>query len=90
MKTSIFPPTTSNNSTELYIAGSATYAHNQNSVSNTWVIVHNLGKFPSVTVVDSGGTVVTGNVVYDSNNQITLTFFANGNLVAFSGKAYLN
>ena len=80
----------SNNSTELYITGGATYTHNQNSVSDTWVIVHNLGKFPSVTVVDSGGTVVTGNVVYDSNNQITLTFFANGNLVAFSGKAYLN
>jgi hypothetical protein len=89
MKTSIFPE--HHASTQLSITGSAvTYTHNQGSVSNTWVIVHDLGRFPSVTVVDSGGTVVTGNIVYDSNNQITLTFFANGSLVAFSGKAYLN
>jgi hypothetical protein len=88
MKTSIFPE--HHASTQLSITGNITYTHTQGSVSNTWVIVHNLGRFPSVTVVDSGGTVVTGNVVYDSNNQITLTFFANGSLVAFSGKAYLN
>ena len=76
--------------TQLSVTGNITYTHNQGSVSDTWIITHNLGRFPSVTVVDSGGTIVTGNAVYDSNNQITLTFFANGNLVAFSGKAYLN
>jgi hypothetical protein len=89
MKVSIFPAQHTN--TELSVTGSAvTYIHNQSSVSNTWVIAHDLGRFPSVTVVDSGGTVVTGNIVYDSNNQITLTFFAKGSLVAFSGKAYIN
>ena len=62
-----------------------TFVFSQNTPSNTWVIVHGLGKFPSVTVVDSGNTVVVGNVSYDSPNQVTITFEA-----TFSGKAYLN
>jgi len=62
-----------------------TYVHNQGASSNTWVIVHGLNKFPSVTVVDSGNTVVVGSVAYDSPNQVTITFEA-----SFSGKAYLN
>ena len=49
------------------------------------MIVHGLGKFPSVTVVDSANSVVVGNVAYDSPNQVTVTFEA-----SFSGKAYLN
>jgi len=61
------------------------YTHTQIASSATWVIVHNLNKYPSVSVVDSGGTVVVGGIVYDSINQVTLTFSA-----AFSGKAYLN
>lgn len=49
-----------------------------------WVITHSLGGFPSVTVVDSAGTAVFGEVKYDSTTQITITFSA-----AFSGFAYL-
>ena len=62
-----------------------TFVFNQNTASNTWVIVHGLGKFPSVTVVDSANSVVVGSVAYDSPNQVTITFEA-----SFSGKAYLN
>ena len=62
-----------------------TYVHRQDTASSTWVIVHGLGKFPSVTVVDSGNSVVVGTVTYDSPNQVTITFEA-----SFSGKAYLN
>lgn len=51
----------------------------------TWVILHNLGKFPSVSVVDSAGSLVEGDVVHDNVNQVTLHFGA-----AFSGVAYLN
>jgi hypothetical protein len=65
--------------------GQNTYIFTQSSAAATWVISHNLDKFPSVTVVDSAGTVVVGNVQYNDNNQLTLTF--NG---GFSGKAYLN
>lgn len=62
------------------------YVHNQNVPEPVWVITHNLAvQAINVTVVDSAGTVVQGDVVYDSPNQITLTFSS-----AFSGKAYLS
>ena len=53
--------------------------------SDTWVITHNLGKNPSVTVVDSANTVVIGNIEYLSDNELVITFAG-----AFSGSAYLN
>ena len=56
----------------------------QGSASATWVITHTLGGRPSVTIVDSADTHVFGEVQYNSNTQITVTFSA-----AFSGKAYL-
>jgi hypothetical protein len=72
------------------IIGDITYTHNQSTTSNTWTITHNLHRFPSVTVVDSGGTIVLGTVVYNSNKQLTITFFQGGSALAFQGKAYLN
>lgn len=63
----------------------ASYVFTQGTPSTTWTIVHNLGVFPSVTVVDSAGSVQIGDVLYVSANEITLTFSA-----AFAGKAYLN
>ena len=72
------------------IIGDITFTHNQNSTSNTWVITHNLNRFPSVTVVDSGNSIVIGTVVYNSNKQLTITFFSRGSALAFQGKAYLN
>lgn len=66
-------------------AGIASYVHVQNEASNEWSIAHNLGKYPSVTVVDSAGSVVYGDVVYDSDHRLTVRFTS-----AFSGKAYLN
>lgn len=61
------------------------YIHTQTVPSATWVVVHNLGKYPSVSVVDSAGSNVEGYVTYDSDDQVTLTFIG-----AFSGVAYLN
>ena len=72
------------------IIGDITYTHNQSSTSDTWVITHNLHRFPSVTVVDSADTIVQGTVVYNSNKQLTITFFQSGSALAFQGKAYLN
>ena len=63
----------------------STYIHNQTTASATWTITHNLEKYPSVTVVDSAGSVVIGDVQYISKNQIVLTFQG-----SFSGTAYLN
>ena len=61
------------------------YEHTQSASATVWVVTHNLEKNPSVTVVDSAGTVVVGQVDYDSLNQVTLTFKN-----TFSGKAYFN
>lgn len=63
----------------------ASYVHDQGVAVDTWVITHNLGRFPSVVTVDSSGDEVEGAIRYDSVNQITITFSA-----AFGGKAYLN
>jgi len=65
--------------------GAPTFVFDQVAASTTWNIPHNLGKFPSITVIDTGDTVVTGEYTYIDNNNVTLTFSA-----AFAGKAYLN
>ena len=65
--------------------GVPTFVFTQNATATTWNIQHNLGKFPSITVIDTGNTVVTGEYNYTSNTNVILTFSA-----AFAGKAYLN
>jgi hypothetical protein len=60
------------------------YVHTQEGASAEWVIHHNLGGHPSVTIVDSANTAVFGEVQYDSNTQVTILF-----TVPFSGLAYL-
>jgi hypothetical protein len=62
-----------------------TFIFTQNTPSTTWNITHNLGKFPSITVIDTGNTVVVGEYNYTSNTNVILTFSA-----TFAGKAYLN
>jgi hypothetical protein len=61
------------------------YIHTQSSASNTWTITHNLKKYPSVTIVDSGNNSVVGEIEYTSLDVVTLRFNA-----SFSGKAYFN
>lgn len=61
------------------------YVHNQIAANNVWEINHNLGKFPSVSIVDSAGTVVIGDVSHIDINNLTISF-ASG----FAGTAYLN
>ena len=65
--------------------GTPTFIFNQGVAATTWNVNHNLGKFPSVTVIDTANTVVNGECEYIDNNNITLKFSA-----AFAGKAYLN
>ena len=59
--------------------------HTQANPSAIWTINHGLNKFPSVTVVDSAGTQVLGDVQHIDNDNLTITF-----VNQFSGKAYLN
>lgn len=67
------------------IRKSRTYTHHQIASTNIWEIEHNLGKLPSVSVMDSAGTVVMGDVLYVDENRVKITFSS-----AFSGKAILN
>lgn len=62
-----------------------TYTHTQGTAAAVWSITHNLGFFPNVTVLDSAGTEVEGDVAYVDANNLTVTFTA-----AFGGVAYLS
>lgn len=61
------------------------YTHDQMVSSNVWLVNHNLSKNPAVSIVDTGGNEVEGDVLYVNSNSLTLTFSA-----PFSGKAYCN
>lgn len=62
-----------------------TFVFTQNIPATTWSVAHTLNKLPSVMVVDTGNTVVLGQVTYIDNSNITINFTA-----GFAGKAYLN
>lgn len=64
---------------------SETYVFEQGIPSDTWVITHNLNKYPTVDLVDSSGRVFKSEVDYTDTNSLVV--YINGTL---SGKAYLN
>ena len=66
-------------------SGDLSYVHDQSVASKKWEIHHNLKKYPSVTVVDSAGSTVIGDVNYTDLNSLIVTFSSE-----FSGVAYLN
>jgi hypothetical protein len=70
-------------------AGDKTFTYVQSVPAMVWgdngVVTHTLNKFPSISIVDSAGSVVTGAYTYIDDNNITLNFSA-----PFAGKAYLN
>lgn len=67
------------------ITQAVAYTHLQGVSNSTWDIQHNLNFYPNVTVVDSAGTIVEGEIDYTDLNNIRLTFSD-----SFSGKAYLS
>lgn len=60
------------------------HIHPQPTPSSEWTINHELGGHPSVSVVDSAGTQVIGEVRYMSETQVIVSFTS-----PFSGYAYL-
>lgn len=62
-----------------------TFEFEQKVSSSEWRITHNLNKYPSCTIVDSAGSVVTGDITYLDKNNLVITFSA-----GFSGTCYLN
>ena len=61
------------------------YRHEQNIPSAVWSINHRLLKYPSVSILDTGGNTVEANINHIDNQNLILTFSA-----AFSGFADLN
>lgn len=57
----------------------------QATAASIWNIKHNMNKYPSVSIVDSGGNIIYGDVEYIDLNNCVCHFSA-----PFSGKAYLN
>jgi len=73
------------NAAALTVSYVDTYVHYENTPNIEWIAIHNMNKYPSVTVVDSAGSIVEGAVDYLSLNSCKITFCG-----AFSGKAYFN
>lgn len=61
------------------------FAYEQAQPSDTWLIQHNLHKYPSVSIVDTAGSAFLGEVHYIDENSLTVSFAA-----AVAGYAYLN
>ena len=61
------------------------FIYSQKSASSIWHIVHNMNKYPAITIVDSANNSVVGEINYINLNEVELKFVG-----AFSGKAYLN
>lgn len=60
------------------------FEHEQQVASNNWIVTHNLGRLPSVTIIDSGENIVIGDVIYLNDNAVQISFTG-----AFGGRAYL-
>lgn len=71
-------------SDEITISDS-TYIHVQGISSDLWSINHGMNKYPSVTVVDSAGTVIRTRVKYLDANNLEVGWAG-----ATTGRAYLN
>ena len=71
--------------TEWAAGGDLHYVYTRALPNAIWYIVHNLGKYPSVTVVNNNNFVLHGEIEYIDINTLRITFSG-----GFSGKAYLN
>lgn len=66
-------------------AGGAGYVFTQDVAATTWTITHDLGRFPSLTLVDTAGDEMETDFRYLDANNVVVTFRA-----ATAGTAYLN
>ena len=66
--------------------GDKNFLFTQNNPLATWVVNHNLDKYPSASVVTGvNDELIYGNVTYQSTNKLTITFSS-----PVSGKAFIN
>ena len=55
-------------------AGGSVFEHDQVAPSASWLITHNLGRFPHISVLDGSNNLVLTDVEYTSLNTAVLTF----------------
>lgn len=67
------------------VGNTQTYVYQQDVPTDIWIIVHNLGYYPSISVVDSSSRKVYGDEEYININTVKVSFDG-----AFAGKAYLS
>lgn len=67
------------------VGGDKFYRHTQDVPAAIWLITHALAKYPAVSVVDSAGSWVVGDVEYLDQDSLRAVFSG-----AFAGKAYCN
>ena len=72
-------------SEELNIISDKHFMYEQLTPTARWEIAHPLNKYPSVTIIDSAGSVVVGDIEYIDASNVIVYFQA-----AFTGKAFLN
>lgn len=65
--------------------GDKSYLYTQHTPETVWIVEHDLFKYPSVTIVDSAGSVVTGAVTAIDLNTTKIEFS-----FAFAGQAFFN
>lgn len=71
--------------TEFFAAiGNQYFRYVQATPATHWDVVHNLGRYVAVSVVDSAGSTVEGEVTYLSLNELTIDFSA-----PFAGEAFV-
>lgn len=61
------------------------YHHTQGLSSDTWEVEHNLGFYPNITVMDSAGSLVEGELQHLSKYRLRVTYSA-----PISGQAFLS
>jgi hypothetical protein len=67
-------------------AAASNFTHSQATPSAVWEIVHGMGAYPGgITVIDSSGRLVEGDITYLDANTIRLDF-----TTAFSGTARIS
>jgi len=71
--------------TEILSLADKHHSHSQGVPAAMWTVIHNMGKYPSLTVIDNEGNELEGDVTHLDYNQLTITFSA-----PVSGRAELN
>lgn len=55
-------------------ASTTVYEHEQEEPATQWVVEHNLGRFPQVTLIDEYGNVVYSFIGHESKNKLAVKF----------------